>query len=213
MWQEIFEERQRQEDMMTFRHPWIPLCYNYLIAGLVILLFISFGIWGANIHADRRAATLAAEEESQQQAELQALADKKAKEEEEQRKKEQEQIDADIDALARMFYGIKLHIEKYRYSETDLETYARCPFNRYDYGHGLTALSVIISKPEQFTGYHDNNPLLLEYKTLAEKFYNEWKAEKYRPCSAEYRFAELTENGIFLTTEANADGYARRWHA
>lgn len=206
MWQEIFKERQRQEEMMSFRHPWVPLCYNYLIAGLILLLFISFGIWGADIYADRKA-------EAQYQAEQQALADKKAAEEEEQRKKEQELIERDIDALARMLYGIKLHIEKYRYTESDLETYVRCPFNRFDYSHGLIELSVIISKPEQFTGYHDDNPLLLEYKTLAEKFYNEWKAEKYRPCSAEYRFAELTENGIFLTTKVDADGYSRRWHA
>lgn len=213
MWNEIFEEQQRQEDMMTFRHPWVPLCYNYLIAGLVILLFISFGIWGANIHADRKAATLAAEEEAQQQEELQAVADKKAKEEEEKRKKEQKLIERDVDALTRMLYGIKLHIDKYRYTESDIETYVRCAFNRFDYSHGLIELSVIISKPEQFTGYHDDNPLLLEYKTLAEKYYNEWKAEKYKPCSSEYRFAELTENGIFLTTKVDANGYDRRWHA
>ena len=213
MWEDIFEERQRQEDMMTFRHPWVPLFYNYLIALVVIILFVGFGIWGANIRSDRIAATIAAEQKAEEEAEQQALAIEKAREEEERLKKQQEQIEADIDALARMFYGIKLHIDKYRYSESDLETYARCAFNRYDFAHGLTELSVIISTPKQFTGYHDDNPLLTEYKTLAERFYNEWKAEKYKPCSAEFRFAELTENGIFLTKDYGADGYARRWHA
>lgn len=212
-WKEVFEERQNKEDMMLFRHPWVNLFYNYLIAGMVVLLFISFGIWGANIHADRRAATLAAEalaeyQEEQRIAEEARLSELAAKEQ-----SKEAVIAKETEAVAKMFYGIRLFEDKYRYNEKDFQTYARCAFNRYDYGHGLTELPVIIAQKDQFLGYNDNNPVLKEYRDMAEKFVREWHEEQYRPCSAEYRFAELTENGIFLASEFGADGYARRWHA
>ena len=213
IWQEVFEEQQRKEEMMLFRHPWVNLYYNYLIAALVVLLFISFAIWGINIHSDRRAATLAAEALAEYQAEQQAIADARAEELAAQAKSEEAIITKETEAVARMFYGIRLFEDKYHYTEKDFQTYARCAFNRYDYGHGLTALPVIIAQKDQFVGYNDNNPILKEYRDLAEKFVREWHEELYRPCSAEYRFAELTENGIFLASEFDADGYARRWHA
>lgn len=210
---EVIAEQQKKEADMIFRHPWVNLYYNWLIAGLVILLFISFGIWGADIHADRRAATLAAEALASYQAEQRAIADAQAAELAAQAKSEEAIIAKETEAVAKMFYGVRLFEEKYHYRESDFETYARCAFNRYDYGHGLTELPVIIAKKDQFVGYADNNPVLKEYRDLAEKFVRAWHEETTRPCSAEFRFAELTENGIYLASEFGADGYARRWHA
>ena len=38
---EVLAERARQEEYMTFRNSWVPLFYNWLIAGLLILLVFS----------------------------------------------------------------------------------------------------------------------------------------------------------------------------
>ena len=70
-----------------------------------------------------------------------------------------------------------------------------------------------ISKPEQFTGYSDANPVLAEYKNLAQRLVEEWHSETIKPCDVSFRFAELTPNGIYLKQDLHADGYARRWHA
>lgn len=213
MWQEIFEKQQKKESDMMFRHPWFNILYNYIIAGLALLLMISFVIWGVQIHSDRLAATRAAEAVAQYQAEQQAIQDARAEELAAQAKSEEATIAKETEAVAKMFYGIRLFEDKYRYKESDFETYARCAFNRYDYGHGLTELPVIIAQKDQFVGYADNNPVLKEYRDMAEKFVRAWHEEQYRPCSAEFRFAELTANGIYLASEFGADGYARRWHA
>lgn len=213
LWEEVFEEQQHKEEMMLFRHPWVNLYYNWVIAALVVALFIGFAGWAINIHSDRRAATLAAEALAEYQAEQQAIADAKAEELAAQAKSEEAVIARETEAVAKMFYGIRLFEDKYRYKESDFETYARCAFNRFDYNHGLIELPVIIAQKDQFVGYNDNNPILKEYRDLAEKFVRAWHQETYRPCSAEFRFAELTENGIFLASEFGADGYARRWHA
>lgn len=213
MWQEIFEKQRKKEADMMFRHPWVNIVYNYIIAALAVLLMISFVIWGIQIHSDRLAATRAAEAVAQYQAEQQAIEEAKAEELAAQAKSEEAIIARETEAVAKMFYGIRLFEDKYRYNESDFETYARCAFNRYDYGHGLTELPVIIAQKDQFVGYADNNPVLKEYRDMAEKFVRAWHEESYRPCSAEFRFAELTANGIYLASEFGADGYARRWHA
>lgn len=213
LWKEVFEEQQQKEADMISRHPWFNMAYNYMIAALVVALFIGFAGWAISIHSDRRAATLAAEALASYQAEQQAIADAQAAELAAQAKSEEAIIARETEAVAKMFYGVRLFEEKYHYRESDFETYARCAFNRYDYGHGLTELPIIIAKKDQFVGYADNNPVLKEYRDLAEKFVRAWHEETTRPCSAEFRFAELTENGIFLASEFGADGYARRWHA
>ena len=213
LWEEVFEEQQHKEEMMLFRHPWVNLYYNYVIAALIVALFIGFTGWAINIHSDRKAATLAAEAEAQYQAEQQAAEEARLQAIAEKEAAEEALISKEIESVAKMFYGIRRFEDKYRYSEKDFETYARCAFNRYDFNHGLVDLTTIISQPEQFLGYADNNPILKQYKDMAEKFVRSWHEESYRPCSAEYRWAELTENGIFLTNEFGADGYSRRWHA
>ena len=118
-------------------------------------------------------------------------------------------MDQESTAVAKAFYGIVKFLDKYHYTEADLETYARCMFNRAEGGDLITE----ISKPEQFTGYSDANPVLAEYKNLAQRLVEEWHNETVKPCDVSFRFAELTPNGIYLKQDLHADGYARRWHA
>ena len=113
--------------------------------------------------------------------------------------------------VAKAFYGIRLFVEKYGYTQADLETYARCMFNRADAtGQSLEA---VVSKKDQFLGYSENNQLVKEYYDFAIRFVNDWHKEEVKPCDISYQFAELEDDGIWLVKTFNADGKERRWKA
>lgn len=200
--EDYFNKQAELETEMCFRHPWFNLFYNWLVAVLVLALFGSFVWWGLQISAERKAeqmtATALAAWHEEQQAEDEAI-----------RSSQEYIMDQEAQAVAKAFYGIRLFTEKYHYSEADLETYARCMFNRAE----NEDLTKVVSITGQFTGYSDDNPVLAEYYDLALCLVKEWHEESVKPVDASYQFAELTTNGIYLKNDLHADGYARRWHA
>ena len=206
---EIFEKHKQMEDAMNFRHPWFNGFYNYLVAACIFLLCAGLWWWGMDIHTNRIAETkladtLAAMDEENRQMIAAAEA------EEAERKASQEYVmQQEATAVAKAFYGIRLFKEKYNYTERDYATYARCMFNRAEGGN----LIAVISEPEQFLGYSDNNTVLSEDYNLALKLVKEWHTETTKPCDLSYKFAELTPQGIYLKQDLHADGYARRWQA
>ena len=187
------------EDLKA-KYPWFDIAYNWMVALLIIALFVSFGIWGVQISTERKAEALtaAARQAWEEQLNDDAL-----------RETQEAIIDNEAQAVAKAFYGIDKFVEKYHYSESDLITYARCMFNRAD----STDLPKVIAQTGQFTGYADNNPVLAEYYELALRLVREWHEETVKPCDTAYQFAELTPEGIFLRKEFKADAYQRRWHA
>ena len=199
---EIFREQREQEEVLMFRNPSFPFWYNWIIAVTVLALFVSFAIWGIDIHTQKTAEKMTATALASWQSE-QIVQDESAATSQEY-VIEQESI-----AMAKAFYGIDRFIEKYHYDESDLVTYARCMFNRAENAD----LVSVIARPEQFTGYSDGNQVIAQYKQLAERLIREWHEETVRPCDTAYIFAELTPDGIFLKKDLHADGYARRWHA
>ena len=199
---DIFREQREQEEVLMFRNPSFSFWYNWLIAVIVLALFVSFAIWGIDIKTQRTAEKMTATALASWQSE-QVVQDESAVTSQEY-VIEQESI-----VMAKAFYGIDRFIEKYHYTEDDLVTYARCMFNRAENAD----LVSVIARPEQFTGYSDGNQVIADYKQLAERLVREWHEETVRPCDTAYIFAELTPDGIFLKKDLHADGYARRWHA
>ena len=207
--QEIFREQAELEAWLDRKHPWVQILTNWIILCLVIALGISFIIWGLDIRARHMADRMASEmfaAMDEEHAEMMAAAEAQ----EAERKASMEYIiDQEATAVAKAFWGIDKFVEKYRYSESDLETYARCMFNRAENGNLIDE----ISKPEQFVGYNEQNQVIANYKQLAVKLVTEWHNETVKPCDTSFVFAELTPSGIFLKQDLHADGYARRWHA
>ena len=200
--QEIFREQREQEEELMFRNPSVPFWYNWLIAGLIVALFVSFAIWGIDIHTRHRAEEMTATALASWQNE-QVVQDEQAKSSQEY------VIDQEATAVAKAFYGIDRFVELYKYDEKDLETYARCMFNRAENG----SLIDEIAKPNQFVGYSEQNQLIADYKQLALRLVREWHEETVRPCNTNFLFAELTPDGIFLKQDLHAGPYDRRWHA
>ncbi len=206
---DYFKKQAELETTLCFRHPYFNLMYNWLIGILIIVLFGSFVWWGLDIRsrhmADEMLATTLAAMDAEH-AEMIAAAEA----EEAALKASQEYIqDQEAQAVAKAFYGIRLFVEKYHYSESDLSTYARCMFNRAENAD----LTEVVRLKDQFVGFADNNPVLADDYNLALKLVKEWHEETIKPCDTSYQWAELTPNGIYLRNEFKADGYARRWHA
>lgn len=229
--QEVFAEQAEQEQNMMFRHNWVALFYNWVIAVTAVALLVStVAYWGVN-HKQHKNEALIAEARAVWEQEQQAAADARAAELAAAQASEEAVIDRESDAVARMFFGIRLFIDKYHYSEADLETYARCAFNRKDSGSYYVTddmgnfvldengekikanVEQIIAQKDNFVGYADSNPVLKEYRDLALKFVTEYHNETVKPCDSSFQWAELREDGIWLKNNFNADGYARRYHA
>lgn len=208
---EVFREQAEAEEWLERKHPWVAILRNWVLLVLVIMLFVSFVIWGINIHIDRKSADMTATAMAALEAERQAIAEEEAAELARVQASEDYIKAQEATALARAFYGIRNFDEKYGYSSSDFETYARCIFNRAE-ATG-SSLESVVSQSGQFLGYSDNNPILDRYQRMAREFVDQWHSEQTKPCDKSYQFAELTESGIWLKADFNADGYARRWRA
>lgn len=210
MLEEILEQQRQREADMNFRHPWFNMMYNYIIAAVALCLVVSLVSWGVQIHKEHRDAEMLASARAVWEQERQAEADAKAAELAAIQTSEAAVMDREATLIAKAFYGIRNFIDKYHYSKDDLLTYARCIFNRVD-SNNVNTVQSVVSAPEQFLAFSEKNPVLSEYYDIAYEAVEAWHNETLKPCDASYRYAELTERGIYLTAEFGADGYARRW--
>ena len=208
---EIFKEQEEREELLRFRNPSASFWYNWLIVGLVVLLFAGFVKWGIDIHT-RNAAEIAKAELLAQMDEEDAymMAAAEAEAVERMAQDERQQI-SEARAVARAIFGIRNFIEKYNYTNSDLETYARCIFDRVD-ARGKSVEEIVAEKG-QFVAYSENNTLVKEYYDLALQFVQAWHNEDAAPCDY-YKFqtAVLTEYGIYLVDDINKP-VPEKWHA
>ena len=211
MMKEYFEKQKQLEADLNFRHPWFNVMFNYTVAMGMICLVISLVIWGMDVHTERKAEAMTASALASYQAEQDAIQKAEAEQLAAERASEEYIITQEAREIAKAFYGIRLFIERYGYDKTDLETYARCMFNRSE--AKKTDLKTIIAKPDQFTGYAEDNLVLDVYYTPALEFVKAWHSEEVKPCDLSYQFAELRDDGIWLIPDINVDGYVRRWHS
>lgn len=207
--QQVFAERTAEEKKLTERHPWVPILFNWLIVITAIALVVAFILWGIDIKIQNTANERTAQALAVREAEQQAAEEAKLQELAAIQASEDYIIDKEAEDCAKALYGIRLFVEKYSYTETDLITYLRSAFNRSD--AKSKSLHDVLSEKDQYLAYSESNPVLDDYKQAALKAVKEWHTETTKPCDVSYQFAELTENGIWLRNDFNANGYARRW--
>ena len=209
--EEILEMHRQQEADMIFRHPWFNVFYNYVIAVCVVALFISFFAWGIDIHTKKQAEAMTAQLLAQMDEEHDQMMKAAEAEQAALLASEEHIMTEEAKVVAKAFYGIRNFDDKYGYTASDFETYARCIFNRADAtGDSIEA---VVSKKGQFLGYADGNQLVKDYYDMAIRFVDEWHHETVKPCDIRYQFALLDDDGIWLVKNFNADGKERRWKA
>lgn len=208
---QAIEDQRELERQLERKYPWAPILYNWILFVTAVVLAISLFSWGVDIHIARRADEQTAAFTAAYEAEQKAAEEAKARELAAQQESEAAIMERQATAIAKAFYGIRNFVDKYNYTADDLKTYARCVFNRVD--AGVNSLEAVIGQKDQFLGYAETNPVLQEFYDVAIEAVEEWHSETVKPCDSSYRFAELTERGIYLVNEFGADGYVQRWHA
>ena len=206
IFREINRNQSDHEHLLQWRYPWFNMVFNYLYAFLILLLAVSLIWWSGNVYKERKEAEAQNERDRIQAEEL-------ANAEEQKRKEFEEMLERWSEAGAKMLWGIRDFRNLYGYTAKDLETYLRCPWNRYLEGKKLTDIETIIFKDEQFTGCYRSNAAPDKDKAFARLCFEKFLSEEIPSCDTSYTFAELTPNGIFLTDEFGADGYVLRWQA
>lgn len=209
----VLDEYEEKEHLLQWRYPWFNVAYNYVIAMLLVGLFVSFGIWAIDVHIQRQSESMTATALASYQAEERAKADEIAHQQELYAQSEEAVTQKMATALAKVFYGADKFREKYNYSDADFRTLARCVFNRCENPGYSDDFYEVINQKDQWVGYYDSNPVLDEYYNLALTSIREWRSETVKPVSNDYLWSEYTPNGIFLKNDFHADGYARRWRA
>ena len=207
----VFDEDDARTRYLNIKHPWVAIITNWVAVLLAILIVIACFGWGLDIHTERKAADLTAVALAEYQQEQEAAELERQRVIAEQQASEQAVIDRETDLIAKLFSGISNFEEKYGYSENDFMTYARCAFNRVDNAAYSDNLDAVINQDSQWVGYSQKNEILSKYKTMARKAVEEWHKETSKPISTDFVYAELTDRGIYLKSDYNADGYARRW--
>ena len=208
---QIFKEQEEREELLRFRNPSASFWYNWFVALVVVALFGSFVWWGMDIQTRHKAEAMTAELLAQMDAEnAYMMAAAEAETAERQAQNERQQI-SEAQAVARAFFGIRNFVEKYSYDNSDLETYARCMFNRAE-ARGKSVEEIVAEKG-QFVAYSDKNTLVKENYDLALQFVQAWHDEDAAPCDY-YKFqtAVLTEYGIYLVDDINKP-VPEKWHA
>ena len=206
----LFEEQEKREEELRFRNPSVSFWYNWFIVLLIFILFAGFGWWATDISRRNRDEAVRSQVLAEMDAEHEQMM---AAAEEAERQAQQEQADlqiAEAKAIARALFGIRNFTEKYHYSNSDLLTYARCITNRAE----ATGKSIeeILDEPNQFIAYSSKNNLETGLYDLALQFVADWHDGKLPECDTKYKYAVLSEMGIWLVDDPNKS-VPERWHA
>jgi len=225
--QEVLAEQHQNELDLEYRHPWVPILRNWIIALGLVILVITAIVAGVNDSIEKKAeakANVAIEEKA---AEEQAAAQAEAQRQAELAKSEEALFNLMKADCSKCLYGIRNFIEKYHYGIPDEKTYLRAGFNRADEilqkmerdGVEITmevrqkVLHDVLFKDKQFLACYESNPVLTDYEKVSKEALEEWINEESKPVDISYQYADTLENGVWLKSDLNADGFAIRWRA
>ena len=207
---DVFAEQESREEELRLRNPSFSFWYSWLIACLVVALFVSFVIWGGDIKRNSRDEAV----RSQVLAEMEAEREKQAAEAEAAELKAQQEDAAlqvrEAQAIARMWFGIRNFTSTYHYTNSDLFTYAYCPYNRA--AESGDTVEEELAKKGQFIAYSDKNDLQTDLYNLALSFVSDMHAGRLPECDSRFRYAVLRDTGIWLVDDPNK-AVPERWHA
>lgn len=216
LWKDVLERDSRKRRELHAKYPWVPITFNWIMVVLVILLFVSFIIWGVNIHTERTAIAYAETVAEQKDAEHQAFlaqmeADKKAAEESLERL-----MQKNATAKAKLGYGSRNFKDKFNYGDDDFMTLFQCVDNRLKNSMyaGMT-IEEIVFQDGQFVASFDTNPSQDYYYNLAmksERLKQEREVQGLpEPVGSDYVYAIYTGHGIYLSNDPKAPQYTW-WH-
>lgn len=204
---EVFAEHAEREEWLDRKHPWVRILCRYIIVALLATALVASIVCFAKDRIADKVETAVTTAMDEKNAAIMAAA------EEAQKKAEEEEAALQIleaKAVARAWFGIRLITAKYHYTIDDLYTYAYCAVNRAA-ATGKTIMEVL-AEPGQFTAYSEHNDLDTDLYNLALQFIADLHAGKLPQCDAKFKYAVLSEMGIWLVDDPGKP-VPERWHA
>lgn len=211
-WKSVLEGQAKETRELGKKYPWFPIMYNWLIVVLILGLFVSFCIWGVNIHTEKTAVAYAEAVAEQKDAEHQAYI---AQQEADRLAAEQSLenlMKSNAQVKAKLGYGSRNFIEKYNYGDADFMTLFQCVDNRLKNKMYLgMSINEIVFKEGQFIASYDTNPVQDYYFNLAmksERLKNDREVQGLpEPVGSDYVYTIYTQHGIYLANDPNAPAY------
>ena len=111
---------------------------------------------------------------------------------------------SEAEAVARVLYGVKGNSVK------DLRTYAWCIFNRVDNKSYPNTLAGVISQPNQWMAYSDNNAILDSLYEIAREELDRWYSG-HRPVSSDFVYMSWSPSEIVLRNRWEEKSGTKYW--
>jgi hypothetical protein len=195
------------------KHP--KFTKNYLrVVGLILaVLVVTFVVLGIQNYIENKSNAYVAEALAEYQKEQDAIEQQKLEALTAERNSEQAKRAKDIEYVARVLSGIDSFVESYGYSEGDLLTYGECVINRViNTRNGFpNTIEEVVEQEGQWTGYSEAVLVQAKYRDIATIIVNNYYDGIPRPCSADYCWAELRRDGIWLKNEYGDNPYYKTW--
>lgn len=206
-------EHRREIHKLELKYPWYPIAYRWMLTIAITVLAIMFIISAINTGIQKRndiqaQAALAEYQAEQARIEQAHQAELLAAQSMEKARREEEVI-----LMAKILMGINNFVEKYGYSEGDLRTYCECIINRaINKQNGFpSTISEVILQKSQWVGFSEDNQVIERYYKIAKSVVDNYYSGTTRPCSADFCWAELNRDGIWLKNEYSDSRYVRTW--
>ena len=114
-------------------------------------------------------------------------------------------LDAESKDLARVLYGVKDN------STDDLRTLCWCVFNRVDSPEYAGSIAEVVSQPQQWMRYSENNPVLESLYQIAREELIKWREGATRPCGVDFVFMQWSPEEIVLRNTWVNSSKTRYW--
>lgn len=210
---ESLREINEEIHALEVKYPKIVKNYPKFIAVLLAILLVALTVCGFQNFIENKANAYAAEALAEYQHEQEIVEQQKLEALTAERNSEQAKRNRDIECLARVLSGIDSFVENYGYSEGDLLTYGECVINRViNTRNGFpNSIEEVVKQEGQWTGYSETVMVQSKYRDIATIIVNNYYDGAPRPCSADYCWAELRREGIWLKNEYGEGNYYKTW--
>lgn len=209
---EVVREQSKRTNELAQKYSIHVIGYRWFAALAVIALFVSFGIWGINIHTEQKMAVAYAEATAVKEAEHQAFVAQQEADKEAEQAAIETIMKMNAQTKAKAAWGSRNFVEVYHYGDDDFMTLFQCFDNRMNNPmyEGMT-IEEIAFQDGQFIASYATNPVEDYYYNLAMKSERMKLNRDSQPVGSDYVYAVYTPHGIYLTNDPKSPEYTW-WH-
>ena len=115
------------------------------------------------------------------------------------------QLNSESEMLSKVLYGVKDN------DSDDLRTYCWCVFNRVDNPAFPGNMADVISQPNQWMRYSEENPVVESLYRIAKEELDKWHTGDRRPVSNDYVFMSWRYDDICLRDSFEENSRTHYW--